>query len=155
MLGVLYWHPACFGAWIFFFLIINSHHCWGSCADYWCLCVFKCCCNSKGFVYKIFLNSLIVFQLILWRNIITINKMKLISNHPYLLTLTKISESSTVNQIYLIVMCLSFSCHMKCVLHSYNNQRKTNVRDSRVKSITKANTDHQNGEVNQNIWTKI
>ncbi len=78
--------------------------------------------------------------------------MKLITNHPYLLTLIKVSESSTVNQIYLIVMCLSFFVISNvCHKHSYNNQRKTNVKESMVKSITKANTDHQNGEVNQNI----
>ncbi len=73
------------------------------------------------------------------------------------MTLIKISESSTVNQIYLIVMALSFFLVISkvCQKHSYNNQRKTNVKDSRVKSITKANTDRQNGEVNQNIWNKI
>ncbi len=41
--------------------------------------------------------------------------MKLITYHPYLLTLIKISESSTLNQIYLIVMALSFSCYIKRV----------------------------------------
>ncbi len=52
--------------------------------------------------------------------------MKLNTNHPYLLTLIKISESSTVNQIYLIVMCLSFSCHIKCVLQTQLQQPEKN-----------------------------
>ncbi len=43
-----------------------------------------------------------------------------------------------------------------CVIeNSYNIQNRTNIEESRVKSITKANTDHQNGEVNQNIWNKL
>ncbi len=52
--------------------------------------------------------------------------MKLNTNHPYHLTLIKISESSTVNQIYLIVMALIFSCYIKSVSETQLQQPEKN-----------------------------
>ncbi len=83
MLGVLYWHPACFVAIIVLLLlivtIVEVHQ---LILD---VCVYKRNSSSKEFVYKIILNSFIkvcaVSQLILNNNITVTYSMKLITNH--------------------------------------------------------------------------
>ncbi len=63
------------------------------------------------------------------------------------------TSPSTVTQIYFITMSLGFSCHNKYDTNTVPTTRKTNIKGSRIKSLTKANTDHQNGEIKQNFFS--
>ncbi len=74
MLGGVYWHPACFAALLFFFLlivtIVEVH------VLIFDVCVSKCCFSSNGFVHKMFLHFFIIACHMLYSNITTMKKIQ-------------------------------------------------------------------------------